>query len=406
VKEYGNKRIDMQLKTIVLAAALSGLPGLLHAQFDFTVADKKVQIHSFGSQGFMYSDQNNYMSMPTSKGSFAFTDAGANISTNITDKFRVGAQIYLRNVGEFGNWHPEIDWAYGDYKFKNWFGFRAGKVKTTLGLFNEVQDMDSLHTFAVLPQAIYPIEWRSTLIAHTGGDLYGEIPVKHLGTFAYTAYSGMQPQDLRSGYDVAAAAVGVTYTYRTGRETGGDLRLTLPVGVVLGASYLDSDITGKGTYTAAGVTTPYHQDTTTNSLAQYYVQYSVKGFRLDAEYRKNIRDVNLFRTAVATKSSVDSRGWYVAGTYRVSKRFEISGYRSQYFVDTRKDTTPALAHEYDTAVAGRVDLNNHWYVKCEGHFIYGNPTTSSAARGFYAVANPAGIQPRTNLLVVRTGFSF
>jgi hypothetical protein len=381
-------------------------PGLLHAQFDFRLAGRNLQVHSFASQGFMYSNQNNYMSMPTDKGSFAMTDGGANISTNITDKFRVGAQMYLRNVGEFGNWHPELDWAFGDYKFKSWFGVRAGKVKTTLGLLNDTQDMDSLHTFALLPQSMYPVDWRSTTIAHLGGDVYGSVAVKHLGTFSYTGYIGMQPQDRNSGVDYAAKAITTYYDSLGGREVGGDLRLTTPIGLVIGASYMDSDISGTGTVVTAGKTNPYKQNTTLNGLAQYYAQYSIKGFRLDAEYRKNLRDVNLYRTAVPTKSIGDSRSWYVAGTYRISKRLEFGAYRSQYFVDTRKDTSPAAQHEFDTTVSARVDFANHWYVKCESHFIDGAATSPSAARGFYALSNPSGIKPTTTLFVIRTGFSF
>ena len=51
------------------------------------------QVHSFASQGFAYSNDNNYLTMDTSKGSFAMTDGGVNISTQVTDKFRVGAQV-------------------------------------------------------------------------------------------------------------------------------------------------------------------------------------------------------------------------------------------------------------------------------------------------------------------------
>ena len=396
----------MKLNKIIVAFAISAAPGLLYGQFDFQLAGRNVQVHSFGSQGFLYTNQNNYMSMPTSKGSFALTDGGANISTMLTDKFRIGAQVYMRNVGEFGNWRPELDWAFGDYKFKSWFGVRAGKVKTTLGLFNDIQDMDSLHTFALLPEAVYPIDWRSTTIAHTGGDVYGDIAVKRLGTFSYTGYVGMQPNDISSGYDVGARAVGVKYNYRAGRQAGGDLRWTMPFGAVVGASYLDSDIDGDGTVTTNGISTPYKQTTTTNTLAQYYGQYTLKSFRLDVEYRKNLRDVNLYRTSTPSKSIADSRGWYVAGSYRLSKRLEVGAYRSVYYVDTRKNTDPAAQHAFETVVSGRVELVNHWYAKVEGHFIDGAPTTPPAARGFYAFSNPGGILATTNLLVVRTGFSF
>jgi hypothetical protein len=397
------EEMNMQIKTIVLAAALSGVPGLLHAQFDFNLAGRKVQVHSFGSQGYMYSNDNNYMTVPTSKGSFAFTDGGANISTQVTDKFRVGAQVYLRNVGELGNWRPELDWAFGDYKFKSWFGIRGGKVKTTLGLYSDIQDMDSLHTFALLPQSIYPLDWRSTTIAHSGGDVYGDIKVKRLGTFSYTGYAGKRPQDRSSGYEYASRAT-IIYNYLGGLQVGGDLRWTTPFGAVFGASYLKGDISGRGTLLATNFA--YHQDTTTDGTAQYYGQYAIKGLRLDVEYRRNVRDVNLYRTPIPTKSIVDVRAYYVQGAYRVSKHLELSAYRSKYFVDTRKNSDPPTAHEFDTAIGGRIDLTNHWYMKIEGHFIDGAPVTPSASRGFYALSNPNGILPATQLLVLRTGFSF
>jgi hypothetical protein len=146
----------MQVKTIIFAAVLSGVPGLLHGQVDFRIADRSVQIHSFASQGLAYSNDNNYLTMNTTSGSFSFSDAGGNISISLTDKFRVGAQVYLRNVGKLGNWQPGLDWAAADYRLKDWFGIRAGKVKTALGLYNDTQDMEFLHTWALMPTSVYP----------------------------------------------------------------------------------------------------------------------------------------------------------------------------------------------------------------------------------------------------------
>ena len=112
------------IKTTLLTALLCVAPAVMNAQFDFTVDGRQIQVHSFASQGFMYSNDNNYMTMPTSTGSFAFTDFGANISTQLTDKLRLGAQLYDRNIGQLGNWHPDLDWAVADYKLKDWFGIR------------------------------------------------------------------------------------------------------------------------------------------------------------------------------------------------------------------------------------------------------------------------------------------
>src|SRR5258708_3747470 len=187
--------MSMQVKTIVLAAALSAAPGLLYAQFDFEVAGRPVQVHSFASQGFAYSNQNNYLTMNTSRGAFSLTDLGANVSMSVTDRFRVGAQLYSYNVGKLGRYRPQLDWAVADYRFKDWFGVRGGKIKTALGLFNDTQDNEFLHTFALLPQSAYPIDQRGETIAHIGGDLYGNIPVRKLGTLSYTVYGGKSPSE-------------------------------------------------------------------------------------------------------------------------------------------------------------------------------------------------------------------
>ncbi len=51
------------------------------------------------TQGYMKTNDNNYLTMNTSSGtgSFAMTDAAVNLSTSITDKLHIGAQVYDRN---------------------------------------------------------------------------------------------------------------------------------------------------------------------------------------------------------------------------------------------------------------------------------------------------------------------
>ena len=136
---------------------------------DFKLFDRTVQIHGFVSQGFVYTDRNNWLTMHSSHGSGAFTDFGANVSMQVTDKFHFGAQVYDRNLGNLGEWHPSLDWAFADYRFQSWLGIRAGKVKTVFGLYNDTQDLDFLHTFALLPQSVYPADPRPSL-ERTGND--------------------------------------------------------------------------------------------------------------------------------------------------------------------------------------------------------------------------------------------
>ena len=76
------------------------VPALLHGQV-LTVGGREVQIHGYLSEGAAASTDNNYLRMNTSRGSL-FTEAGLNVSSQITDKFRVGAQVYDRYIGELG----------------------------------------------------------------------------------------------------------------------------------------------------------------------------------------------------------------------------------------------------------------------------------------------------------------
>src|SRR5258708_1538771 len=261
--------MDMRAKRVALVALVCAAPAALDAQFDFKLAGRPVQVHSFASQGFAYSNQNNYLTMNTSRGAFSLTDLGANVSMSVTDRFRVGAQLYSYNVGQLGRYRPQVDWAVADYRFKDWFGVRGGKIKTALGLFNDTQDNEFLHTFALLPQSVYPIDQRGETIAHIGGDLYGNIPVRKLGTLSYTVYGGKRPSDLYGGvvyslektqkidavplalYIPADYAHTVKVASSGGRAYGADLRWNLPIKVVLAAvSYFHVTLDVEGKFVA------------------------------------------------------------------------------------------------------------------------------------------------------------
>src|SRR4051812_19909507 len=119
------------IMSVVLAACL--LPSLLQAQVSIDMDGREVQIHGFLSEGFARTSDNNYLRMSTTQGSF-FTEAGVNASVQIAEKLRIGAQVYDRDIGELGKGRLYLDWTFVDYRWKDWLGIRAGKVKTPLGL--------------------------------------------------------------------------------------------------------------------------------------------------------------------------------------------------------------------------------------------------------------------------------
>ena len=118
-------RVGWKLASVAL---LFSLAPALEAQWSFTLGGRPVQIHSFASQGFGYSNDNNDLTMRTSQGSLAMTDVGVNASIQLTDKLRIGAPAYVRDRGS------REGWTVADYRFQDWPGLRGvviGDVSAT-----------------------------------------------------------------------------------------------------------------------------------------------------------------------------------------------------------------------------------------------------------------------------------
>lgn len=371
----------------------------------FKLFDRNVQVHGFVSQGFGYTSGNSWLTMGTNSGSGAMTDMGLNMSMPVNDKFRIGAQVYDRNLGQLGQYHPSLDWAFADYKFKPWFGVRGGKVKTTLGLYTDTQDLDFLHTFALMPQSVYPIDLRDSDIAHLGGDVYGKVTFKHhLGTLGYTVYSGHRSDSIYSGYSYFLQARGTTEKEYGGLQYGADLRWDTPLkGLLVGVSRLNEDLAGFGI--RAGL--PNHEKSLKVFTNQFYGEYTRGNLRIDAEFKRFYRDVLIRNLLAEDKDNVHA--FYVAGSYRLHKRLEIGSYYSSYTITSTflnlQDTSLPSGHDYDKVVTARVDLNRFWNVKVEGHFMDGYGF-GPYPNGFYPQENAQGFKPDTKALVLKTGFNF
>lgn len=395
--------MKIRMSGLVLAVAVLFAAAPARAQFE--VGGKKIQIHGFFSQGFVLTDKNNFLTMKTSDGSAAFTDGGMNISTKLTNKFRVGAQAYTRNIGELSNGRVELDWAYGDYRFNDWLGIRAGKVKSTMGLYNDTQDMEFLHAFALLPQSVYPTDLRASNISHRGGDIYGDINGKKAGTFSYVFYGGLRSDDPRGGYRYGLADGGIPVTGAlTGYRIGGDVRWQTPLeGLLVGATVVRVRTELTASLAAAGNLPLFIQTPGAMNL-RYYGEYQKGGLKLAAEYGRDYARLT-FTPRVIAEGQLDTRGWYVSGSYKLHPRLEAGAYRGQYVYDAGVSRSRPDNHIDDTALVARFNLKSFWNVKVEGHFMdgYGNP---AGTRSFYRRTNPQGLAPRTNMLILRTGVNF
>jgi hypothetical protein len=400
----------------VAAACVIGMtPGTLHAQ-EFNIGKVPVQVHGFMSQGLMKSNDNNFLTLNTEDGSAAMTDGGINASARFGRRLLVGAQVYTRNFGNLGQGDVTVDWAQVDFRFTEWLGVRAGKVKTVMGLYNDTQDMEFLQTFALLPQGVYSTDLRDGTIAHTGVDVYGRLNVKSAGAIVYTVYAGDRRDTYNGGYPYMLRGVGIDYTDYGGLQIGTDLRWQAR-DFQFGAAHMRGDIKGTGTWTFSfppgtpPVTIPTEEHSNDDHTTQVFGQYAAGRVKIDAEYRNYYRDQQIFNDL--TYIITDMHAWYVAGTYRFTPWLELGSYYSRYRLDAQPGpfgegapAIPATGHVYDKVVAARFDFNRFLALKVEGHFMDGVGNIGMYPAGFYAQDNPNGFKDKTNLFVTRLGFNF
>src|SRR6202050_222357 len=353
-----------------------------------------IVVHAYVSQGFLFTSNNNYLSMNSSAGSPQWTDAAVNISHSFADNLRIGMQLHMYQLGQFGGSNVMVDWALGDYRVNDHFGIRAGKVKMVWGLFNDSQDIDAVFLWILLPQGSYSIDHKSFYLAHVGGDVYGGFsPGKRARTLHYLAYGGQSTVDLNDGNIQTSAALGLVFTNSLGGKTyGADLQWETPLkGLILGSS---------GNWLAADGTAPggtFHSPP--YLVSSMYGKFDRGKVYLAGEYDRI--PINAIITVGSTVIPFveDGRSWFAMGSYRLRKKFQVGSYYSHY-VNKASDTTQPANYSKDFVVSARYDFNDYFYGKIEGHFLHGT------ALGYYTSTNPNGLAPNSNMLAAKIGFSF
>lgn len=353
-----------------------------------------IDIHGFATQGFLFGSHNNYLTMQSSSGSLQWTDGAISVTDSLTDNLRVGIQLHMYQLGQLGGPNIQVDWASGDYRFNDHLGFRAGKVKTPLGLFNDSQDVDSIFLWILLPQGAYPIDNKSFYLSHLGAEVYGGLSLgSRSGSLQYRGYAGYSSLDLNGGYVKQSAEYGLAFTSPPGGKTyGGDLRWHTPLtGLTIGSSVDVIALDGKAP--AGSLHAPPFL------ISAQYAQFTKGKFYFAGEYRRAPFNALLTVGPAAIPISYDQRSWFAMGSYRLLKKLQVGSYYSHY-VNKALDTTQSANYSKDWVISGRYDFNPYFYCKIEGHFLHGT------GLGYYADTNPNGLKPNSNMLAAKIGFSF
>ncbi|HEX9934471.1 MAG TPA: hypothetical protein VGB38_04675 [bacterium] len=404
---------------------------------------EEIEIHGFLSQGYLKSSDNNYL-VPSKQGSYEFNEAAVTFTSQVSAKLHVGAQLFSRDFGHEGNSAVVLDWAYGDYRWKDALGIRFGKIKTPYGFYNQGRDVDVLRTSVLLPQSVYDEDVRDFFLAFQGGSVYGDLIVPRIGSLDYElCYGTISVPDPNSGYwrwvfsDLAefinrSMPIGTFSTIKdpsvTGRYLfGGALRWNTPLqGLRLGVS----DYTGKINANTKlelvvpvnlaminpvlqGVVLPtiMNMNIDINVDIKKYdafsAEYSWNDLTLTGEYHSQDYDVNVS----GIKVNYQGEGYYGQAVYRFAKWLELGMYYSEYYPVpgdkkgehleryNKADQPKYIAWQKDACFMARFDLTNHWILKLEGHRINGCSQVKPSN-------NPDGLKKNWGLFAVKTSYRF
>jgi len=375
-----------------------------------------VQIHGFVSQGFMISDKNNYLAK-TEEGTFEFNEAGINFLKYFSGNFHLGCQFFARDIGDVGNDEIELDWALGDYRIKDSFGFRFGKVKVPHGLYNGIRDVDMLRTFIFLPPVYYDIS-RSTINAMNGIDFYGNYQFSSLGNIEYQIINGSKSIDPDSGWSRYMERRGFDITkFDMGYVACGSFIWNLPLrGLRIGATGIRLDMEADAEieffplpeiYIIRGTDIRYvYEDLTiqVNSIEYTYedlvMAFEYMTFRGDLI----INTLNPEAPKLTFKIPIKTDTLYLSMTYRLSDYIEIGSYYAAFWPDSDDKYGKNLSLDYlgwhkEAALCIRFDINDALVCKAESHLIDGGALMMPQD-------NPEGVDRRSALFLLKLTFSF
>jgi hypothetical protein len=303
-----------------------------------------------------------------------------------------------------------VDWAFADYRVKDWLGFRGGKLKAPLALFGEIEDTDVLYNWALLPQSIYEGEYRSYNVPVLGGAVYGSVKPGR-SRFTLQLYGGRRSIAGNDGTPLLAWQLyGIEEGPAAGYTYGGDLKWETPIkGLTAGVSFDRSRVLSPHAYwplSPYGIPLNLKIDGT---VGREIFSLRFQRGKLDLAAEGKHEPHWIANNGVPVLPSGSPRNaWYVMGAYHVRNRVTTGSYFSRVvgtsFVESFRwshyDPSQPEFYSNDTVVNARYDINRFSYLKLEGHYIDGH------LGAFFPATNPNGLQRITRLAIARFGFTF
>ncbi len=416
----------------------------------------RVDIHGFISQGYLATFNDDSTSSSQNEKSFSFNEVGLNFGSDLTNDLHIGIQFLGRDFNEMSGIDINIDWAFADYRYKDWLGMRFGQMKMPHGLYNEIRDIDMLRTPIFLPESIYHelshdlhvndiylslqgISSRELYISLQGIGVYGYLNTNSVGGFSYQAMFGTQNIDpdtklsrkrTQHLIDTIADIDAPSDVFETDRadvdyKFAANLIWDVPLeGLRLGLSFDTIKMTNSSKiiqdvviadkngnqYPLISASTKLSMDYDTLQNWVGSLEYTWNDLILMAEYIKTNKKyiMHLAHSPSAEKKS-EPWGWYAGGAYRLLKSLELGAYYSQSESNDLDFSSAFPPIDYyiefaDYCVTTRFDINAYWILKLEAHRLRGIYGTQKLDEVF--TNNYSEVEQKWNMYAVKATVAF
>jgi len=353
-------------------------PGkLVSPLYGFTWRDT-LQIHGFASQAFILSSSNNNFFGDTGDGSLDFTELGLNLSVRPMTDLQFSVQVLSRRAGEGDDGDPRLDYGSLDYSLisneSGNLGFRIGRVKNPLGIYNDTRDVAFTRPSIFLPQSIYFDRTRNLALSSDALNIYGEFRNKY-GDFFFLFGSGY-PDVEDKETELALLGQQLQKSGGLDSEISHLGRVILdPAGTKLRLAISGAIVNIKFEPTSVTLT---EGDLRFSPLI-FSAQYNAEFWNLTSEYALRFFD---YRNVGPLNRDFIGESYYLQGTYRISNRVEALLRYDVLFQDrddrsgSKFAASPSGAPSHsrfakDWTMGLRWDMSSSWMSRVEYHYVDG-----------------------------------
>lgn len=344
-----------------------------------------LQVHGFVTQGFVHTTNNRFFG-DSDDGSFDFTELGVNLSYRAAPSVLLSGQLLSRRAGDMYDGSPDVDFALVDWNFSNTpgssLGVMAGRIKNSLGLYNDTRDVAFTRPGVFVPQQIYFDSVRNLLLSADGLQLYARRSTD-AGNWAFNLGAGTNPVDKN-----------VEYAY-LGRDYGGDLDSS-GVSWIARAEFETHDGAWRLAFSAAKAKLDFSATASdpigSGSIDFLYwiasLQYNAERWSLTAEYMEEPVDFDDFGPLYDERDST-VQGYYLQGSYLLRDDLELVVRYSEGFGDkhdrggreqsaqTFGMAPPHTFYQKDVILGIRWDVTPRFMLRAEHQWAKGTWTLSN-----------------------------